>query len=829
MQQLVLSQNWHLKQRDPARDLADDFALGAGWLPTTVPGSIHETLLAAGQIPDPFYGLNELDVQWIGERDWLYRCEFDAPAHLIDADSAALCCDGLDTFATVWLNGEQVLHSDNMFVPRRVPVDGLLRPGRNELHILFESALLRGKELEAEHGVRNVWNGDASRVYVRKAQYHYGWDWGPCLLTAGPWQPIRIEAGPRIAELHCPIDMADDLSRATLPVHVAIDGTAEDRDGAFNVRLQVFAPNDVLIDEATLPTTNTIQHTFTLDRPQLWWPNGYGAQPRYRLAATLEHGDTALDKQEQRLGVRRLRLVQEPLADEPGTTFLFEVNNTPIFCGGANWIPADSFTTRLTPQDYRIQLQQAADANMVMLRVWGGGIYEADVFYDLCDELGLLVWQDFMFACGIYPAHDAFQQSIRAEAESQVQRLRHHPCLALWCGNNEDYQIAQSLGLYESSFEDDFTQTSFPARELYERLIPEVCAALDPQRPYWPGSAYGGSDVSDQTVGDRHTWEVWHGPMAPYQDYLKYEGRFVSEFGMESCPSLALIESFTPPVERYPQSRTLDHHNKATDGPRHLAVYLNDTLRVPDTLEDYVYGTQFVQAEAMAAAYRGWRRRWSGPERYAVGGALVWQLNDCWPVTSWAIVDYARQPKAAYYVIRRELAPLTVGLARTPDGAEVWAVNARTEAVDATLLVQGYDLDGTEIFRRQLNMTLAPNRGTELGTIAFDQTSSMVVAARLYVGNTVVARATLWPEPFKYLAWPDPEITITRLDDNHVQVRAVRPAKGVWLACGEGVVWGDNMLDLLPDDPQVVSMRGAIDHAIEVRWVGGGNPTVEIR
>jgi beta-mannosidase len=564
MQQLALTENWHLKQRDESRDLGDDFASTDGWLPATVPGSVHETLLAAGHISDPFYGLNELDVQWVGERDWLYRCEFDVPADLIDAGSVALCCDGLDTFATVWLNGEQVIVSDNMFVPLRVPIDHVLQPGRNIIHILFESALRRGKALEAEHGARRVWNGDASRVYVRKAQYHYGWDWGPCLLAAGPWQPIRIEGGPRIAELHCPVTITDDLSRTTFPVQIMIDGAAEVSN--LYVRLQLFDPDGVLLDETIQPHTNPVAHTFTRDQPQLWWPNGYGAQGRYRLIATLLRDDATLDQQEQRLGVRRLRLVQEPLADEPGSTFLFEINNTPLFGGGANWIPADSFTTRLTPDDYRVQIQQVADANMVMLRIWGGGIYEAGVFYDLCDELGLLVWQDFMFACGIYPAHEAFQQSVRAEAEAQVRRLRHHPCIALWCGNNEDYQIAQSLNVYDAAFEGEFTRTGFPARELYERLLPDVCAAIDGTRPYWPGSAYGGANTQDPTIGDRHTWDVWHGTMAPYGDYPKYEGRFVSEFGMASAPSLALLEAVTPPAERYAQSRTMEHHNKADGG-----------------------------------------------------------------------------------------------------------------------------------------------------------------------------------------------------------------------------------------------------------------------
>ena len=306
--------------------------------------------------------------------------------------------------------------------------------------------------------------------------------------------------------------------------------------------------------------------------------------------------------------------------------------------------------------------------------------------------------------------------------------------------------------------------------------------------------------------------------MAPYQDYPRYEARFVSEFGMEAAPALATLEAVTPPDERYPQSHTMDHHNKSTDGPRRLAAYLNDTLRARDTLDDYIYATQFVQSEALGAAYRGWRRRWQGPGRYAVAGALVWQLNDCWPVTSWAIVDYARRPKPAYYTIRRELAPLAVGLTRATEGAAAWAVNATRDTVAGDLAVRGYGADGAEVFAHERRVTLDPNRATELGAIDDDSAkdASLVVAARLIVRGAVVARATLWAEPFKYVTMPDPEIALER-DGDYVRLQATRPAKGVWLEAGDGVEWSDNMLDLLPDDPQTVTARGLGDQPVQVR------------
>lgn len=814
MQIFPLTDHWQLKERDSARALAENFSDPTGWLTATVPGVAHQDLIAAGQIPDPFYGLNEREVQWVGERNWLYRCAFEVTAEVLTNTSLDVCFDGLDTFATVWLNGTPVLNSHNMFVPYRLPVRHLLKIGANEIQILFESALLKGKALEATYGQRRLWNGDTSRLYVRKAQYHYGWDWGPSLLTSGPWRAVRLEAyTARIAEVHCPVDVAPDLGTATLPITVTLAG--ETADSA--IRLELISPTGQGVATATLSGAAGA-HTFTVAQPQLWWPNGHGPQSLYTLTVTLERNGEVLDRRQQRLGLRRLRLVQEPVADEPGATFLFEVNNRPLFCGGANWIPADSFTPRLTRERYHQLLQAAAEAHMTMLRVWGGGIYEDDVFYDLCDELGLLVWQDFMFACGMYPAHPEFQASVRAEAEANVRRLRHHPALALWCGNNEDYQIANSLRAYDEDFHGDFTRTAFPARALYEQLLPDVCAALDPTRPYWRGSPYGGPDANSQVVGDRHTWDIWHGVVAPYQHYPKYEGRFVSEFGMMSFPALKTIEAFAPPEEQHPQSRTLEHHNKAEGGVRRIATYLSENVRWPTTLSDYVYGTQFIQAEALAAAYRGWRRRWAGPGRYAVAGALVWQLEDCWPVSSWAVIDSALRLKPAYYAIRRELAPLALGLAQTRAGAQVWAVNQHPETITAHLVTTAWALDGNLASSDERAVTLPPHQATELGEFRYEVNRQLVVGARLFNASTLLARATLWPEPFKYLALPEPNIALTRAGD-HLTLRATKPAKGVWLEAGDGIGWSDNLIDLLPGEDYAITTTGLGDKAVMMRWL----------
>lgn len=816
MQKLALQQAWQAKQRDPQRTVLADSTSSDGWMAAPVPGTIYEALIAAERIPDPFDGLNELAVQWVAEVDWLYRYDFELTAEQAN-QPVALHFAGLDTIATVWLNGQEILNSDNMFVPQRVVVSNQIHVGANQLLIEFRSALKHGHALQAEMGQLGVWNGDPSRLYLRKAQYHYGWDWGPALLTAGPWLPVTLELGAtRLSDLACPITVADDCSTAAF----AVTATVADAQADTAVLIQLWNPaGELIAEEQQLVIAGHVQHSIKVDQPSLWWPHGYGQQHRYRLAVKVFTGQTVLDQQELQLGVRRVRLLQEPLLDEAGETFLFEINNVPMFSGGANWIPADLLTNRVSNEHYRRLLQAAVDSHMLMIRIWGGGIYEVDHFYDLCDQLGLLVWQDFMFACGMYPAHPAFLASVEAEAIAQVQRLRHHPSIVLWCGNNEDYQIAQTFKAYDHSFQGDFTKTSFPAREIYERLLPKVCANYDPTTIYWPGSPYGGADVYDKTRGDRHTWDVWHSAMAPYQDYPKYEGRFVSEFGMESCAALPTLLSVIPEGERYPQSRTVEHHNKSEGGARRLAVYLNDTLRFENTLESYVYATQLMQAEALAAAYRGWRRRWGGAGRYAVAGALVWQLNDCWPVISWAIIDSALRKKPAIYSIGRELAPISAGLQRNGATIEAWVVNGTIESKLATIQLTSYDLHGRLLFDQNVEYELAANQANPIPSLNLDLTEQSVVGMQVLIDGVVVARASAWPEPFKYLPAYDPQISVTHLADDWLEISSQRPAKGVWLQTAAEINWSDNLLDLLPNQPQRIQACGLGQQSIDIKWL----------
>lgn len=814
----LLDQGWQLRATDAALGALDNIAADDGWQAAKVPGTVYQDLIAAGSIADPSVALNEQEVQWVAERDWCYRLDFEVNESTL-ASHADLVFEGLDTFARVWLNGELVVDSDNMFVPVRVPVRHLLRHGVNRLGIVFESALRKGREREALFGKRHLWNGDASRLYVRKAQYHYGWDWGPVLLTAGPWKPVSLHSYDlRIDDILSPVWLDDALGRARVDVHTTLAGTLDD-DTAW-IEHTLLDPQGQVVARDAVKANATSTASLSISEPQLWWPAGHGEQALYRLVTRLMSGRRELAKQERRLGLRSLKLLQQPVEGEAGSSFHFEVNGKALFMGGANWIPDDNLLNRITPARYRERVQQARDAHMLMLRVWAGGIYEDEAFYDACDELGVLVWQDFLFACGMYPGHADFLASVQHEAEAAVRRLRHRASLALWCGNNEDYAIAESIGQYGAGKD----MACFDARAIYEELLPSVCAELDPQRPYWPGSPYSPSATgtvssADPTVGDRHSWEVWHVHMAPYQDYHKVQARFISEFGMQSHPSMALLEQAVPQAERFPQSRTMMAHNKAgsaafPDGHRRLAVYVADNLRCGESLAEHVYATQFVQAEAMRYAYQDFRRRWQREGARAVGGALVWQLNDCWPATSWAVIDSAGTVKPAWHAIRRALAPVTVALRASERLVRGWVMSDRDGAEALTVALQVYGLSGALLHEIELPLLARANGSTDLQFPLPDFGGQPVVAhVRLRRNDRVLAADTAWPEPFKFHRFEEAGLSIERQGADGLVVRADKPVKGVWLA-GAGQRFDDNFFDVMPGQPHHVRVQGDLSARI---------------
>ncbi|KAI5480231.1 glycoside hydrolase family 2 protein [Pseudohyphozyma bogoriensis] len=817
----------------PTRDvLADAEGLAEGWTRCTqMPSQIHVELIEAGRIPDPFLGLNEEKVQWVGESDWIYRTVFPTPEGLA-GEQVDLVFDGLDTFATVVFNGLDVLKSDNMFLPHRVSVADKLKPAceTNVLVLHFTSAFIQGRIIEKEklgEGKHNAaWNGDPSRLWVRKAGYNYGY---PQTLVNSSGTQLFIK------------DFATSLPSNS--DHVVANFTLTSPSGAA-IRKQSVASWD-----ASQNVECAVSWEFKEGEVELWWSVGLGKQPLYTITATIsDAGGRVLDSVSKRIGFRRLRVVQEPLVDEPGTSFYFEVNGVPVFCGGSNWIPIDSFLTNATTERYRNWLELLVAGNQNMIRVWGGGVYEHDDFYDLCDELGILVWQDFMFGCGQYPAHPEFVASVKAEAEANVARIRHHPALAIFAGNNEDYQIAEAEHLeYDpKDRKGDWTKTSFPAREIYERTLPEVVNRLTDVY-YHPGSPWGGKDTRDPTIGDIHQWNVWHGSQEPYQHWDKLSGRFVSEFGMQGLPDIRTTEYYLDgnASKRYPQSKTVGYHNKADGFERRLELYLVENIRHSFDLESYTYATQFIQAETLSTAYRLWRRNFKGPGKAYTAGALVWQLNDVYPCTSWAIVDYFLRPKPAYYTIAQSLEPIAVGVKRYTTKTypnplyasvfeehhfvEIWAANSRLQPKDVEVVVEAYALlSGEKVFEKVTDAKLLANQATELDkldvpVVEGDEAAAVVVAVKLVDPETkeVLSRFSTYPEPYKFLTFPSRSDVALKVNVDlaaqSITISAARPVKGLILSFNEDVTLSDNCLDLIPGDVRVVKTEG-LTEGTKVQW-----------
>ncbi|KAJ7228703.1 glycoside hydrolase family 2 protein [Mycena pura] len=846
-----LLQDWSFTQIGGGEGTKDGEWLAVSQFPTTV----HVELLKLKRIPDPFIGLNEWAVQWVGESSWAFKTVFNVSTEELNAFNADLVLEGLDTFASVFLNGTEILETCNQFLSHRVPVKAHLKAGENKLELKFDSAYFKGRELEKKHGKLNLWNGDSSRLHVRKAQYNYGWDWGPILMTIGPWKPISLHCyNNRIIDL----DVRTQISEA-LEVNLTAKFSYEKQKGSASFVLKR-PDGSVEVSSAKMAMeggSSEVSFTFASGQLQLWYPVHYGEQPIYEVEVEIVDPEgNVLDSRVQKIGFRRVRVVQEALVDQDGLTFLFEVNNIRIFCGGSNWIPADSFLTTVTRDRYRAWLRLLVDGNQNMVRIWGGGCYEPDVFYDICDELGILVWQDFMFGCGQYPAYQSFLDSVQTEAEQNVKRLRHHPSIVILAGNNEDYQIAESLNL-ELDYSDEksnYLQTNFPARHIYERVLPAVVKKFS-DIYYHRGSPYSGYGkvTTDKTYGDLHQWNVWHGSQEPWHKWDTLAGRFVSEFGMESYPNIRTVDYWLDGnrSERYPQSRTNTNHNKADGFERRLELYLVENFKHSFEMESYCYYTQIMQSETLSAAYRLWRRNWAGKGREYTAGALVWQINDCWPVTSWSIVDYFLRPKPAYFSIARELRPFSVGMTRKEHQVfpnelssaqftidtilEIWGTNSTLVDKKASLEVTSFDLD-SDCWRDRWSkeIVLKANSSTELhkGNLPGQPTrtknsqtpKTIIVSARLLSDDgAVLARYSNWPEPYKFIKFPaDTELDV-KVDGESITLSANRPVKGIVMDVdGPDVKWSDQAIDLVPDDPQTIRAVGLNGRQVKLRYLGDG-------
>ncbi len=773
------------------------------WLPGHVPGGVHTDLLALGRIPDPFVGDNELSVQWVAEADWEYSTLFSASPELLAEDQVWLVCDGLDTLATVTLNGQALGQTDNMFRQYRWEVKTLLHPadtGDNELEIRFASPVRYAAAQQAVRPLPGVSQAIPGGPYLRKAPCQFGWDWGPQLPPIGIWKDIRLEGytGARLAEVHLRQDHAGDQVTVTARVTVERQG-----DAPLAATVRITAPDgDVLTGEATVDESGAALVRVPIPHPALWWPNGYGAQPLYPVEVTLRSGAAAdtppLDRQTYHIGLRTVELRQE--ADQWGRSFVFVVNGVPIFAKGSNWIPADSFPTRISDAYLEGLIRSAAETHQNMLRVWGGGFYEEERFYDLCDRYGILVWQEFIFSCSIYPLHDpAFVANVREEAVQNIRRLRHRASLALWCGNNE-----MEWGWHDWNWDrPDMQDLKAAYDQFFHHTLPAWCRAEDPDHAYWPSSPSSDTpfvDPNGQRQGDAHYWDVWHG-RKPFTAYRDQYPRFMSEFGFQALPPLATIRTYAEEADWNMTSYIMERHQKNASGNSLMVGQMLDTFRLPQDFASLVYLSLVLQAEGIRYGVEHWRRH---PER--VAGTLYWQLNDCWPVASWASVDYFGRWKALHYAARRFYAPVLLSVEDQPPEQRIYVTNDRQVVWGGTVRWSLETLNGDLLLSGEAPVLAPPQAAALVQTVncadyvTDTNRRAVVFIAELRQGEQVIARQVVPFVPTKHLALTDPAVMATPRregDQLVVDVAARSLARLLEVSLdGTDVVFSDNYFDL---------------------------------
>jgi len=693
MTRTTLHDGWRLRAvSGPMPDL-----LAERDLPAQVPGSTHLDLMAAGLIPDPYLDRNEAALTWMHRVDWQYTTTFQAQAPR-PGERVELVFDGVDTVATIELNGDVLGHTANMHRGYRFDVRQSLREGGNDLTVTLKSALTHAEQTQAQLGWRQ-------RAYphpynaIRKMACSFGWDWGPDLQTAGLWKPVRLERWDtaRLTQPR-PLVTVDADGTGRIDVHLELDRAADRNYTA------VITVGDA--EERATVSGDLAHVTVLVPDARLWWPVGYGDQPLYELTVTLLADGEAVDIHRRRIGFRTVTVDTEP--DETGTPFTFVVNGRRVFAKGANWIPDDHFLTRVTRERLERRIGQAVDANMNMLRVWGGGIYETDDFYDACDERGVLVWQDFPFACAFYAEEEPLRGEVEAEARENITRLVAHPSLVLWNGNNENLPAHADWGWQ------DGLQGRTWGIGYYTELLPKIVAELDPTRPYAPGSPYSPDDLppNDAHHGTRHEWDVWN--VVDYTHYRDHIPRFCAEFGFQGPPTWATLTRWIHDEPLTPTSPAFLLHQKADDGNGKLHRGLAPHLPVPVDFESWHWATQLNQARAVAFGIEHFRSWWPH-----TAGALVWQLNDCWPVTSWSAVDSDERPKPLYYAVKHAFAPRLLTIQARQGRPTLVAVNDHDQPWTDTVLATRQTFAGDMLATAELPLNVPP-RSTALLDLADD-------------------------------------------------------------------------------------------------------------
>jgi beta-mannosidase len=819
----VLEAKWEFRAAS-----ATDRAELKEWHPAQVPGVVQTDLLHNHLIPDPFYQDNDTRLQWIGLTDWEYRTTFDADAAMISHEHVDLVFEGLDTFADVYVNDQAVLHSDNMFRRWRVPAKGLLKAGPNTLRVVFHSpiefmipkvkALPYQLPSVTSHNTGNEEN-IATAPYTRKADYQFGWDWGPRYVTEGIWQPIRIETWDtlRVENFHIQQQRVNK-DAAALSAELEIQAS---RSTAATVEITYAelagAPVAPIRQAVQLdPGVNHVSVPIHIANPKLWYPAGYGAQDRYRFSYTLRIARDIAAQATLNTGLRSIELRRE--VTKTGKSFAFVVNGIAIFAKGADVIPFDSFPNRVTPEIHRQILQSARDAHMNMVREWGGGIYETDDFYDICDELGIMVWQEFMFGGDMGPGGAAFQDNVKQEAIDQVERLRDHPSIVLWCGNNET-----ETGWVHWDDRKNFKESISPTDRddvwqnyvnLFHGILPGVVNRYGYPVPYWPSSPSANfEDPPDsQTNGDMHYWQVWHA-LAPIEEYTHQFPRFMSEYGFQSFPEMRTIRSFAKPEDMDIRSATMQDHQKNHGGNERILSYMLRWYPEPKDFPSFVYLSQVLQAEAIKVGAEHLRRQMPNTM-----GSLYWQLNDCWPVASWASIDYYGRWKALQYYARRFYDDILVSPFRHDGKVDVYVVSDKLQPVSGQIRTRLLDFSGKSLADKTQDIQVPAQSSAvyftldEKDLLASADPRKTFLVLDLTVGGQNVSRNLIFFDTMHNLDLPESVHVDASLESSNgayaVTLRSPALARSVYLSFGDlDVQPSDNYFDLLPGEPRTITLK----------------------
>ncbi len=795
-----------------------------------VPGTVHSDLLRHGIIEDPFSGMNERSIQWVDKEDWIYQTEFIVEDDLATCRHIELCLDGIDTYSDVYVNDSLVLSTDNMFVRWRKEVKPILVSGKNRLTVYLHSPIKKGMPLFDALPFQYYCGNDQSQnggimdkrvsVFTRKAGYHYGWDWGPRIVPSGIWRPVRLEAWDDV-RLDNVYYKQTEVSEKTARLDVQLSVLA---DKVFrNAQVRILADGSVV---GTLRTDieegqSVLSVPCVVRKPHLWWPNGHGEAYRYEFEVEVLHDDEVLLSDCEKIGLRSIELDRSP--EGTGFNFCFKVNGKPIFMKGANYIPCDILLDRVTDEIYEETVRSAKMTNMNMLRVWGGGIYENDRFYDLCDENGILIWQDFMFACSFYPADEAFLENIRREAEDNVIRLRNHPCIALWCGNNECNDAFYGWGLkntYARQGHPEYDQLiERQMNAMYFDLLPSVVGKLDPVTDYTPSSPYCPQGKrGSMDIGDYHFWTPWHARQ-PISEYETNSARFMSEYGFQSFPTLPTVKMYAPQSKDWQINSDvmMFHQRGGAFCNDRIIQALREDYKVPENFDDILYMSQVVQGDAIKLAIESHRR-----DKPYCWGSLFWQFNDCWPVASWSSRDCYGTWKALQYYSTKAFANILVSPEFGDESVSFYLVSDLLEKVRGTLVVEVFDFQGNIQSSHAVQCTIPANSSivvTEMDygsllagakenevymTMKFESKAGTADNLRLFVKDGEVQ----FPQC-------DIQHTVTATEDGYeVRLQSDCFAKAVWVSAGEiGKNFSDNFFYLLPGVEKKITIMTDMDEA----------------